>query len=117
MKKKTRNILTAIEDRGKFNLYGEAVELLNLTDEKGLMFWLNKNTKIGTIKVEPKDDDNFKPRIKSVHPYRQFKSKPLYKHFKECFNLTGNINRFEIKEINGVFTFELIKKKKDLRYY
>ena len=117
-KRTTRNILTARKDLGKFSLYGDALKFIGFKDGLGLEFYFNKDLQFGLIRLSEKSEDNYEPRQKSLQPARAFKSKPLYKRFKDCFKLTENVNEFEIKEVNGAFVFKLIeKKKKSLKYY
>ena len=117
-KRKTRNILTARKDLGKFSLYGDALKFIGFKDGLGLEFYFNKDLQFGLIRLSEKSVDNYEPKQKSLQPARAFKSKPLYKRFKDCFKLTENVNEFEIKEVNGAFVFKLIgNKKKSLKYY
>ena len=109
-KRTTRNILTARKDLGKFSLYGDALKFIGFKDGLGLEFYFNKELQFGLIRLSEKSEDNYEPRQKSLQPARAFKSQRLYNRFVSCFGLTEDVNEFEIKEVNGVFVIELIKK-------
>ena len=111
MKKRTRNILTARKDLGRFSLYGDALKFIGFTEGLGLEFYFNKDLQFGLIRLSEKSVDNYEPRQKSLQPARAFKSKPLYKQFVNCFGLTKDVSEFEIKEVNGAFVFKLIKRR------
>ena len=109
-KRKTRNILTARKELGKFSLYGDALKFIGFKDGDALSFHFNKAFQTGFINLEDKTPDNYEPRQKSLQPARAFKSQRLYNRFVSCFGLTQDVNEFEIKEVNSVFVIELIKK-------
>ena len=118
-KRKTRNILTARKDLGKFSLYGDALKFIGFKEGDYLSFYFNKEFKVGFILLDSaKTIHNYEPKQKSLQPAKAFKSQRLYNRFVSCFGLTQDVNEFEINKVNGALVFNLIvKKKKTLKYY
>ena len=112
-----KTILSTRRTMGLFNVFGSSLKLLDLKENESLMFYLDNENHKGEIRKELSDSDNYKPNKRGGGSCKAFKSVSLYRRFRKCFNLTGDSHRFLITEFNGVFTFELIKKKKDLKYY